>query len=237
MRQINDFSDERYKGYCLHCAEPLGKKPASRDHVPSKALLDRPLPTNVHVVDTCLQCNNGFSSDEEYFAAFLGAVMSGSAEPNDKMFATARKILASNENLRHQIELSRSVSLDSDGTERLIWHPEIERIRRVVTKNARGHAFYELGQPMLAEPDAVFISALETIDENHLAEFLTVDLGPGLPEVGSRMLQRVFDGSDIIDGWIVVQPEIYVFAVIEKGGVSVRSIIREYLLTEVVWQK
>jgi hypothetical protein len=88
----------------------------------------------------------------------------------------------------------------------------------------------------LDEPDDVFIGALETMDEDRLADFLTVDLGPGYPEVGSRMLQRVFDGSDMINGWIVVQPEIYVFAVIETEGILVRSIIREYLLTEVFWQ-
>jgi hypothetical protein len=86
VRQLRDFSDERYKGYCLHCMEPLSAKRVSDDHVPSKALLDRPLPPNVHVVKTCIKCNNGFSTDEEYFAAFLGATLAGSTEPNEKMF-------------------------------------------------------------------------------------------------------------------------------------------------------
>lgn len=236
MRQITDFSDERYKGYCIHCAEPLIIKPTSSDHVPSKALLDRPLPSNVHVVDTCVKCNNGFSSDEEYFAAFLGAAMSGSVEPSEKMFATAQKILGGNKKLKREIESSKKESLEANGTVRLLWQPDINRIRRVVIKNARGHVFYELGQPILDEPDDVFIGALEMMDEDRLADFLTVDLDPGYPEVGSRMLQRVFDGSDMINGWIVVQPEIYVFAVIETEGILVRSIIREYLLTEVFWQ-
>ncbi|TIR62665.1 MAG: hypothetical protein E5X17_00790 [Mesorhizobium sp.] len=89
---------------------------------------------------------------------------------------------------------------------------------------------------MLEEPDDILIVPLEVIDEERLAEFLTVDLGSAWPEVGSRLLQRMYEGIDMADGWIIVQPGIYVFAVIETDGVTVRSIIREYLLTEVSWR-
>ncbi|MCT2581151.1 MAG: hypothetical protein E5X23_08335 [Mesorhizobium sp.] len=236
MKQIRDFSDDRYKGACLHCGAALASKPANDDHVPSKALLDRPLPANVHVVKTCVQCNNGFSSDEEYFAAFLGAAMSGSTDPDAQVFETARKALAGNARLRREIEATRTERPKGDGTPRLAWLPDLDRIRRVVVKNARGHAFHELGQPMLEEPDDILIVPLEVIDEERLAEFLTVDLGSAWPEVGSRLLQRMYEGIDMADGWIIVQPGIYVFAVIETDGVTVRSIIREYLLTEVSWR-
>ena len=236
MEQIRDFSDDRYKGTCLHCGTALATKPTNDDHVPSKALLDRPLPANVHVVETCVQCNDGFSSDEEYFAAFLGAALSGSTDPGVQVFETARQVLAGNARLRREIEAMRTESIDSNGNPRLTWHPDLDRIRRVVVKNARGHAFHELGQPMLEEPDDILIVPLEVIDEERLADFLTVDLGSGWPEVGSRLLQRVVEGIDMVDGWIVVQPDVYVFAVIETAGVTVRSIIREYFLTEVTWR-
>lgn len=88
----------------------------------------------------------------------------------------------------------------------------------------------------MEEPDDILIVPLEMIDEERLAVFLTIDLGPVWPEVGSRLLQRVVEGTDMVDGWIIVQPGIYVFAVIETEGVTVRSIIREYLLTEVTWR-
>jgi hypothetical protein len=237
MKQIKDFSDDRYKGTCLHCGAGLTTKPTNDDHVPSKALLDRPLPANVHVVETCVQCNNGFSVDEEYFAAFLGAAMSGSTDPDAQVFETARKVLARNAKLRREIEATRTESGVFDGNPRLTWLPDLDRIRRVVVKNARGHAFHELGQPMLEEPDDILVVPLETIDEVRLADFLTVDLGSVWPEVGSRLLQRVYEGIDMVDGWIVVQPSIYVFAVIETDSVTVRSIIREYLLTEVTWRR
>ena len=98
MKQVKDFSDDRYKGRCLHCGTALGKDSTS-DHIPTKALLDQPFPANVHAVDTCRSCNNGFSSDEEYFTAFLGAAMAGSTEPNAQPFGTARDVLAGNAKL------------------------------------------------------------------------------------------------------------------------------------------
>ncbi|HKM53156.1 MAG TPA: hypothetical protein VJY33_07060, partial [Isosphaeraceae bacterium] len=195
MKQIKDFSDDRYKGTCLHCGTALATKPTSDDHVPSKVLLDRPLPANVHVVETCIQCNNGFSPDEEYFAAFLGAAMSGSTDPNAQMFETARKVLAGNAKLRREIEATRTESTDPDGSTRLTWLPDLDRIRRVVVKNARGHVFHELGQPMLEEPDDILVVPLVVIDEERLADFLTVDLGSAWPEVGSRLLQRVCEAG------------------------------------------
>lgn len=236
MKQIKDFSDDRYKGACLQCGEALRTKQTSDDHVPSKALLDRPLPANVHVVETCVECNNSFSPDEEYFAAFLGAAISGSTSPDAQVFEAARKVLTGNARLQREIELTKTTGFDSGGNPTLVWHPDINRIQRIVVKNARGHAFHELGQPMLEDPDNVLIVPLTVIDEERLADFLTVDMGSAWPEVGSRLLQRLVEGTDMVNGWIVVQPDVYVFAVIEADGVTIRSIIREYLLTEVTWR-
>jgi hypothetical protein len=235
MKNVYDYSDDRYKGACVHCGVALSAKPTNDDHVPTKALLDRPLPANVHVVETCVECNNGFAPDEEYFAAFLGAAMSGSTDPDVQTFETARKILAGNARLRREIEATKTRRVDSQGNPRLDWSPDPDRIQRIVVKNARGHVFHELGRPVPEEPDEIMVVPLEVIDEERLAEFLTVDMGSAWPEVGSRLLQRLCEGADMVDGWIVVQPGIYVFAVIEGDCVAVRSIVREYLLTEVTW--
>jgi len=40
VRQLQDFVDERLKGYCIYC----GGQTQSRDHVHSKVLLDEPYP-------------------------------------------------------------------------------------------------------------------------------------------------------------------------------------------------
>lgn len=235
MKRFNDYTDERYKGYCLHCAARLGRMRQTRDHVPSKVLLNRPLPDNVHVVDICEKCNNGFSADEEYFAAFLGAAMFGGVDPRPDMFEGARRALRGNLKLAKEIAERVERFTDEDGISRLTWYPDFERVRSVVVKNARGHAFHELGQPCQDEPSEVFIRPLISTEEKKLADFLLVDHGSAWPEVGSRLLQRLYTGVDMADGWIIVQPDVYVYTVLEDDGVIVRSIIREYLLTEVRW--
>lgn len=235
MKAINDFTDERYKGFCLHCGASLAETASTRDHVPSKVLLDRPLPTNVHVVGICGECNNGFSADEEYFVAFLGATISGGVEPVPAMFESARRALLGNSKLVAKISLSAETFKDEDGVQRLFWRPDLERIKNVVVKNARGHAYHELGQPRYDEPEHVFLQPMVSAPEERLAEFLLVDHGNAWPEVGSRLLQRLYSGEDMAAGWIIVQPGAYVFTVFENDGIVVRSIIREYLLTEVRW--
>jgi len=235
LRQINDFTDERYKGFCLHCGASLKSAGGTRDHVPSKVLLDRPLPSNVHTVEVCRSCNNGFSADEEYFAAFLGATMAGGVVPVPEMIESARRALEGNVKLAAEIGRSARSYEDEDGIRRLTWLPDRKRIEKIVVKNARGHAFYELGQPCYGEPDLVILQPLVTAPEEWLAEFLQADHGNAWPEVGSRLLQRLYSGEDMAAGWIVVQPGVYVFTVLEDDGIVVRSIIREYLLTEVRW--
>lgn len=114
--------------------------------------------------------------------------------------------------------------------------PELERIRRVVIKNARGHAFYEFGQPALGEPEYVWAGPLSEMTHAQRQQFETGPSGlVGWPEVGSRMMTRVVTGLDLRDGWIIVQPEVYRYRVEEEEGVVVRTVLSEYLATETHW--
>jgi hypothetical protein len=73
------FLDSRLAGEgCAYC----GSAADSRDHVPSKILLDDPLPAYLPVVKACSHCNGSFSLDEEYLACFLECVMAGSVNPD-----------------------------------------------------------------------------------------------------------------------------------------------------------
>ena len=74
MRRLTDCSDERRRGCCSHCGAAPDREQMSSDHVPSKALLNRPLPDNPPVVPICGPCNASFSKDEEYLSVFLAAV-------------------------------------------------------------------------------------------------------------------------------------------------------------------
>jgi hypothetical protein len=62
MEQIPNLGDSRQFSWCVH----WGGGTETRDHIPSKALLDDPLPENRTIVPACLSCNSGFSTDEEY---------------------------------------------------------------------------------------------------------------------------------------------------------------------------
>ncbi len=112
----------------------------------------------------------------------------------------------------------------------------MDRVRNIIVKNARGHVYYELGQPAFGEPSNVGIWPLENLSEIELERLLTIDHGPGWPEVGCRMMTRLLTGQDMEDGWIVVQDGIYRFAAVENDGFLVRSIIREYIAAEVFWE-
>jgi len=100
LEPIEDFTDERHKAWCIHCTATLAGIETNWDHVPTKSLLDRPLPAHVPQVEICRSCNTGFSLDEEYLVTFLSCVLSGSTEPalqiNPKIQRALGKRKASN---------------------------------------------------------------------------------------------------------------------------------------------
>ena len=57
----------------------------------------------------------------------------------------------------------------------------------------------------------------------------------GWPEVGSRMMTRLLTGQDFSDGWIVIQDGTYQYGVVQHDGILVRSVLFNYLATEVYW--
>ena len=238
MRSITDYSDSRNKAWCIHCTRALSNMPVTRDHVPTKGLLREPLPDNVPVIPVCLECNNGFSADEEYLIAFLGCVLSGSTDPKDHQEGSAR-ILSRQGKLRELIERSKRTFTTAGGETKIVWQPDHKRIERVVVKNARGHIFFELGEPMLEAPASVWATPLETMkadDRNEFERRNSRSWGAGAiwPEVGSRMMQRCVTGADTDGEWVIVQPGVYRYAV-DEGPIGIRLVIAEYLAAEVSW--
>ena len=233
MDHIGEFSDRRYKSWCIQCGTGIGSVRTNNDHVPSKSLLEMPYPEELPTVKICTDCNTSFSRAEEYFAAFLGAVLSGSTDPESQKTSTAARIFRGNNALKKRIDSQRQDYTTLEGTQKTVWNPEMARVRNVIVKNARGHVYYELGQPAFGEPSNVGIHPLEMLSQDDLSGFLAIDHGAGWPEVGSRMMTRVVSGQDMEDGWIVVQDGIYRFAAVENDGFLVRIIIQEYLAAEV----
>ncbi len=86
MRQWNVYHDSRSRGFCIQCEAGLDEGNRSRDHVPTRGILDYPLPDNLPVVHTCQQCNSGFSDNESYLVALIAGVLTGSPELCRDMF-------------------------------------------------------------------------------------------------------------------------------------------------------
>ena len=235
MRAIEDFSDRRLKAWCIHCGKWLIDLDCNVDHAPSKSFLQDPRPENLPVMKVCKPCNSSFSKDEAYMVACLSAALSGTTNPEKQVIPSARRILEKSEPLQAQINQSCTYAT-MGGERRLVWKPELERIRRIAVKNARGHAFFEIGEPMMHEPASVSVFALESLTPGQREEFENSQ-GLGFwPEVGSRMMTRLLTGEDLTDhGWVNVQDGVYRYVAMQTGMMTVRSVLYEYLGIEVHW--
>ena len=236
MRQLNDFSDERTKGICVHCGGDLNSNETNREHVPTKSLLKKPYPANLPTVQVHPECNASFSLDEEYFTAFLASAIAGSTEPDPAQFRTAAGSLRRNPGLRARIGQSRQEQVNLWGQSEVLWKPESERVNRVLVKNAKGHVLYEIGESLLPEPSSIGMVPLSLLSRRARGQFEDVLSGAFLPEMGSRMLQRVVMDDLQPGGWVDVQPDVYRYAVAQTGTeILVRIVLREYLAFEVAW--
>lgn len=234
MDKVSDFSDSRNKGWCIHCGSSLAAVATNEDHVPSRCLLTKPHPRNLPTVIICRECNSSFAPDEEYLAALIGAVLAGTVNPDAQILAKSAGTLRRNTKLRELIGKAETRYQTRDGETRSIWKPDVARVNNVVLKNARGHAYFEYGEPMLDPPVSIWALPLSGLTHDERDEFEDVSSNVW-PEVGSRMMTRVLTGQDLINGWVSVQPATYRYAVVQDDGLVVRSVVADYLATEVRW--
>ena len=235
-RFFEDYSDERNKAWCIHCGATLTSSGTTRDHTPSRVLLDRPFPANLAVTEICGPCNNGFSRDEQYVAAFLSAVLSGSTLPEDQKVLAMRKAFKRSPALRRSIESLKEEQLRLSGGADVRWYPDINRIHNVVIKNARSHLYFENGEPMFGEPSCISCKPIQSLSQSERDEFFggLSGIAPWC-EVGSRWNFRLVEDENFdSEGFLVIQPGVYRFRV-EGGGTGLKSVIREYLTTSVYW--
>ncbi len=241
MDQLNNYADSRLLNGCIYC----GGLAETRDHVPSKCLLERPYPANLPVVGCCYSCNQGFSKDEEYFVCLIESVLCGSTDPNNIGRPSVAKILTKSPALRKRIEDSRK---QVNG--QTVFEPEIERVKNVMLKLAQGHAGFELSQPCRREPDHFWCGPLELLSSEDQETFHSVHFQHNVGEVGSRNMQRLLvtqltmqsgngepqNVSTLINDWLDVQDEQYRYIAIEDMGMLIiRIVISEYFACEVAW--
>ena len=223
--------DQRLTGMCVYC----GREPNTRDHVPSLVLLDEPYPDNLPVVDACNECNQNFSIHEQYVACLIECALMGSIEAACIDRNKIMQILEKNPRLRNR--LYKSKKKDESGN--LIWEAEVDRVRTVVLKLARGHAAFELGLPQLKEPEEISFAPLTFIsdDEKAALELPSASSVALWPEVASRGLKRAVNNSlsEGQYGWFTLQPNRYRYLVDQTKGLDIRMVLSEYLACRVVW--
>jgi hypothetical protein len=245
MEQIKPFSDERLHQSCVYCGGATG----TRDHVPSRVLLDEPFPENLPVVDACSACNSGFSEDESYFACWIDVVRAGAADPELVPRKKIGRILREQPQLRERLERARRAD---DGA----MSPEVEatRARNVLLKLARGHAAFELDERRRDEPARISMARLSDLDPTARQQFETPPVVSLFPEVGSRAMQRMCVASVTLSSvedptrtcqtqfllgpdWMEVQRGQYRYlaAALDTGELVVRIVLSEHFACEVVW--
>src|SRR5205807_2499479 len=126
-----------------------------------------PLPANVPVVDACESCNGSFSQDEEYVACLVECVLCGESDASKVTRPKIKRKLSEHPLLAARLTESRS--RDKSGA--IVWQPDIDSVRNVILKLARGHIAFELSLPRLDEPEAIGFVPLVSMTANERAAF------------------------------------------------------------------
>lgn len=255
MREIEDFTDDRLKAWCIHCGDVIADTQSNRDHVPTKSLLTKTLRERGSDYDrgagdeldylpqvlVCQRCNSSFSPDENYLLCVLHAVMAGSLYPDPTKHPEAAAILRSNRHVVRSLkEGPNGQLLLFDNLQPFTLFPDTDKVRRVIIKNARGHAYHDIGEPLREEPDHVAFIPLEQLSPEQRAAFEAAGTGmelAGWPEVGSRMTVQLLDGEVMVGGWITVEAGRYRYSIDWSDAVTVKTVIWEYLATEARWER
>ncbi len=226
MKQIVNFGDQRQVAQCAYC----GSETLSRDHVPSRVLLDYPYPENLPVVPACLKCNEGFSLDEEYVACLIDCLKSGTTSPGGVQREKIRQILLNKPALTARVETNLKEKLSANP-----FSINDSRIKNLILKLGRGHALFELNEPQYEDPVRIMYAPLPSISDDRRTHFECLNSSTLWPEVGSRAMQRLLSTYTNTPEWILVQPNRYRYAAFVKNGIVVRMVLSEYLACEVVW--
>lgn len=234
------FSDERLDYVCSYCGE---NAPVTRDHVPSRILLDNPFPENLPLVGCCQECNNGFSQDEEYFAAVIECVIHSTSNPEFLSREKIKKVLRHNAKLRQRIESSfikDYPALFDDFKPRLYYKIESERFENVLIKLAKGHVKFEYSTPMFENPNVIWFKYINELSEEEHTAFYNIEDSGKMAEIGSRAFYKIHVDSAMQayhNQWENVQKGRYAYCVTNNMGLTaVRIILSNYLACYIAWQ-
>jgi hypothetical protein len=223
-------SDIRFNGTCVYCGELAN----TQDHVPSKILLNAPFPEDLHAVDCCRKCNNGFSKDEEYFACLIECMIHATTDINKLTRDKVKRVLLNNNGLHKR--LNEAMMLTDKG---IMVDVDWLAVENVLLKLARGHAAYETSQPRLDTPLCFSYKMVNQMSNLEKERFFSTPEIEIYPEVGSRLFEQVilYQNNVPYSQWITVQDHSYLYLITSQSAqLSVRIIIYEYFVAEAIWE-
>lgn len=214
MDWYRECSDRQFDGICAYC----GAIADTRDHVPSKALLDEPYTENIPVVPCCYKCNNDFSKDEEYFSCAIECCKHMTTNLSSLKRNKVIKALKRNPKLKSELSESIIIQKDSFGNDFYSFNFDNNRLINVIIKLAKGHARYEHSSPFLEEPKSIFFNTISDLSEEEKRLFYTIPISNKLTEIGSRSSNFVIqklegDIVGVISLWEMVQENHYQYLV------------------------
>jgi hypothetical protein len=233
MIQIKPQNDSRFDNICCYCQNYIYEN-ITRDHVPSKVLLESPFPENLPVVFCCYDCNQNFSTDEEYFACMIEYICSETADIELFERVKIREILNKKKHLRKRIEDNLEVR---DGVIKVT--VEMEAINKIIKKLIYGHLAFEFANPYISEPDYIIFNTLDKLSPEDLDLFFSTQEIEKAPELGSRsaLVMTFYNNVPIYD-WKIVQDDIYHYKIdVFQGVTFVKILIRNKICIMAEWQE
>ncbi len=227
------YYDGKNENGCIYC----GAIANTREHFPSKVLLNKPYPDNLFTLPACLKCNNGYSLDEEYLACFIEKlkekVFKG-YKMRDKIIDILNKKIKLNELIDEQII--------SDG-ELIILNVETDRFKKVIEKIAICHAGYEFDTITSCDTINTWFDFAVNLSNDQIKCFKESQISNVIPEIASRYsteycIVETNGSKDIflMYNWEKIQKGIYEYCVFinYNGNVCVRLILSDFLYCEVI---
>lgn len=182
---------------CVYC----GLAATTRDHVPSRCLLEKPYPPNLLTVPSCAACNRGFSKDEEYFLIALAQV--GFTPTLMSLVGKEGRVYRALErNARLDDRIVQSLNAGKDN--RVYFSPEPGRVGRVASKVALGLYVHRHKRfPRLDQFGPVEV-------HHHLESGLTEGvhfISTGAGKVPTATVNSRFEFKP----WTIIQPDVFAY--------------------------
>jgi len=164
MKQYKRYADERQRHYCIYCGINISSK-STREHIPSKVLLDKPYPENLPIILSCYKCNNNFSKDEEYIAYWL-EILNQKINPKDTyIYKKIKRAFSRNKLLKAKI-----IGTNLFGSNELLSLNE-NIMEKVLLKQAKGHALFELNNPCYEKPIRLWWKFANSLTQQEIIKF------------------------------------------------------------------